>query len=606
MTSRAPLLGGADSPAADPLLDELDRARGELSAALGADSSLCARLAGLRDRLQQQRLQIAILGQFKRGKSTFVNALLGEAVLPTGVVPLTAIPTFISWSDRPSVLVRYADGRSSAQFDADNAAQLRAILFRLVTEEGNPKNRFGINRVELHCSAPALSGGTVLIDTPGIGSTLAHNTEEALRILPECDASLFIVSADPPITQAELDYLRLIRAKTGRIFFIVNKVDYLDAEERRAVTDFLRNALDHDALIEPGAEIFGVSAKSGLLARQAGNGEIWQQSGMAHIERRVRHFLVTEKMQSLHDAIKRQAVDIFAQADDELALRSTALKMPFEELQRKSAELASALETIEAQRLTIGDLLSGERLRLAAHLEAEIETLRKSSLSRLTGVIDDGLSYTDGTWQDRVKSRVAVTIEDIFGTARGQFVAQFTRQASDALDGHRHRIDALIAQVRRTAARMFDVEFAREQAPETFRLTHEPYWVTERVESSLLPDLSGLLDCALPGTVRRNRRRGRIVAEASELVVRNTESLRWAILRGLDDTFRAASAQLDERLADATAATEGVIQDTLARRRDHSLLVHAVLERLDKSREALAATRAAFHECARQGWDAGI
>jgi hypothetical protein len=56
-----------------------------------------AQVRELRSRLLEQRLQIAVLGQFKRGKSTLLNAILGEPVLPTGVVPLTAVPTFIRW-----------------------------------------------------------------------------------------------------------------------------------------------------------------------------------------------------------------------------------------------------------------------------------------------------------------------------------------------------------------------------------------------------------------------------------------------------------------------------------------------------------------------------
>jgi hypothetical protein len=64
---------------------------------LQAGSTLAGRLHVLRDRLSRERLQLAVLGQFKRGKRTFINALLGANLLPTGVIPLTAVATFISW-----------------------------------------------------------------------------------------------------------------------------------------------------------------------------------------------------------------------------------------------------------------------------------------------------------------------------------------------------------------------------------------------------------------------------------------------------------------------------------------------------------------------------
>src|SRR5579862_2904737 len=70
------------------------------------NSSLAARIDALRERLRHSRLHLAVLGQFKRGKSTFINALLGAPVLPVAVVPLTAVPVFISWGPRPLARVR--------------------------------------------------------------------------------------------------------------------------------------------------------------------------------------------------------------------------------------------------------------------------------------------------------------------------------------------------------------------------------------------------------------------------------------------------------------------------------------------------------------------
>jgi len=577
----------------DALIDALDRAGSVVDSSIGADSALHTRLVALRDRLQQQRLQIAVLGQFKRGKSTFVNALLGAAVLPTGVVPLTAIPTFISWRDEPLIRVRYADGRTE-QFTAGSADGLGEIMFRFVTEEANPTNRLGVERVELFYPASILAGGTVLIDTPGIGSTLTHNTETALRVLPECDASLFIVSADPPITEVELDYLRRLKARTGRTFFVVNKIDYLNADERRASIDFLRKTLTDAAFVEPTAPIFAVSARSGLSARQGRDRDAWKQSGMADIESHLLRYLAAEKTQSLRDAIRQKAADILAQAGSEIELQTKALKMPIEQLQQKSSAFARTLDSIAAQLLTVGDLLAGDRRRLAGELESKIQALRMDAASRLRAVIDDGLAHADRAWEEKVQFGVAAAIEDIFGAARKRFVDAFARQAGDVLSDHWRRIDALVEEVRRAASEMFDVRFTPQREVERFHLTQEPYWVTERIATALIPDFGRLIDRFLPAAVRRHRRRARIIERTDELIVRNAESLRWAILRGLDETFRAASTQFEERLSDATAATKGVIEDALARRRDRAFASEPALERLGRSGAALAAVRRAI------------
>ncbi|MGB7079959.1 MAG: dynamin family protein [Xanthobacteraceae bacterium] len=586
----------------DTLLSGIKQAAAIVASSIEPDAPLAARLAALADRLQQQRLQIAVLGQFKRGKSTFVNALLGAAVLPTGALPLTAIPTFISWHEEPSVLVRYADGRQSEQLNAKGADEIRATLFRFVTEEANPKNRLGVERVELFYPSAILAGGNVLIDTPGIGSTLTHNTEAALQILPECDASLFIVSADPPITEVELSYLRRLKPKIGHTFFVINKIDYVTADEQRAVSGFMYKTLADDALIEPGAPIFGVSARLGLAARQAENAHAWTESGMAEIERKFSHYLATKKTQSLREAIARKALDIVAQADSEVDLRKRVLEIPVEQLQRKLSEFASVLVSIESQRVTIGDFLSGERRRLTGELETQVQKLRRDTLGHLTSAIDnlDRLE-DDGAWEEEIKSSVSTTIQTVFGAAQEKFVDAFSHRVGDSLFNHWHRLDALTDEVRQTAAKMFNVQFAAQTEPDAFRLAHEPYWVTERIAATLIPDFSRAIDRLLPRALRRNRRRSRIVVEANELIVRNAESLRWAVMRGLDETFRAASGQLDERFVDAIATTKGVMEDALAQRSDQAFLIGPARDQLSQSKQALAAARSVIIDSGRQG-----
>lgn len=591
MNSGAPVLTANDYRPPQHLVNTLDQAGEIIGSSIGAGSPLCDRLAALRQRLQRQHLQVAVLGQFKRGKSTFVNALIGGAVLPTGVVPLTAIPTFISWSEEPTVHVRFADRRPPERFAAADAEGLRDILSGFVTEEANPKNRLGIERVEVFYPGAVLSGGTVLIDTPGIGSTLTHNTEAALRVLLECDASLFIVSADPPITEAELNYLRRLKPKIGRIFFVVNKVDYLVGDERRAVVEFLRKVLTDEALIDPGSTIFSVSAKSGLLARRMEDREAWKLSGMADIEQQFETYLATEKTQSLHDAIKRKTADLLAIAIAGIEMRIKTLEMPIEQLQQSSLRFAQAMESIDAERLTLGDLLSGEKRRLMHELERKIGILRDDAQSRLTAVIDKALPQDDGSPAQALKTDLSSAIELIFADAHESFIETFSRQASNTLAAHRNRLEAPIQAVQANAANAFGVSFPAEQDPETLRLPLEPYWITERIASTLIPDLGRTIDAFFPARVRRNRRRARIVVEVRELVTRNSENLRWAILRGLDETFRAVLTQFDERLADAVAAIKGLIQQALVQRRDRTFIAQPAVQRLDQSRRKLTAIR---------------
>ena len=98
--------------------------------------------------------------------------------------------------------------------------------------------------------------------------TFLHNTETAGAVLGECDAALFVLSADPPITEVEVKYLRDVQKLIPKIFFILNKVDLLDAGERTLAEKFLADVLTGQAGISPTVQIFCVSARRGLRAKQ--------------------------------------------------------------------------------------------------------------------------------------------------------------------------------------------------------------------------------------------------------------------------------------------------------------------------------------------------
>ncbi len=148
--------------------------------------------------------------------------------------------------------------------------ELNAFLTKYVTEEGNPKNYLGVSRVEVAHPSQLLQNGVVLIDTPGIGSTSQHNTGVTLNFLPQCDGALFVVSADPPIIQAEIEFLEAIRDRAARVFFIMNKADYLNEGERRAAIEFFQTVLREQLQFHGHETIFTISARQGLEARLKG------------------------------------------------------------------------------------------------------------------------------------------------------------------------------------------------------------------------------------------------------------------------------------------------------------------------------------------------
>lgn len=153
------------------------------------------------------------------------------------------------------------------------------------------------------------------------------------------------------------------------------------------------------------------------------------------------------------------------------------------------------------------------------------------------------------------------------------------------------RIDADIDTVRRTAAEVFNTPFSASGESAVFALSQDPYWVTKEKGASLIPDLAQWLDHFLPKSIRAKRLRARTIGRIDELVLRNAENLRWALLRGIDETFREATATLQARIDEAESATRGVIEEALIRRRDASYAIDSDLERLNRANEVLSMLR---------------
>lgn len=566
----------------------LDRVSAALRDPAVDNKALATRLDSLRERLRHKHLHLAVLGQFKRGKSTFINALLGAALLPVAVVPLTAVPTFISWRPSASVRVRFKGDRASEEFSAEDPKAIREFLFGFVAEEANPENRLGVERVDLFYPAPILADGTVLIDTPGVGSTLRHNTEAALRVLPECDAVLFIVSADPPITEVELEYLRRFESKAAKVVFVLNKIDYFRAEERNHVADFLRDALDKHGLWSEDTAILSVSARTGLEAREGGDPAKWRRSGMAGVETYLGRELAAEKTGVLEHAIRSKALDVLWQAAAEVALRIRTLELPLNDLASKAESFEEALRSIEERHWMTRDLLAGDQRRLREDLERRIGSLRSEVSVKLAVVVDNEILAAVDLHGEVALQKLAVATERIFEGARGELAQAFAGAADSVLSAHQRRIDGLIDTVRQTAAKMFDVPFRQRLESHSFEFGEEPYWVTGNIETGLIPDPSQLIDRFLTKGLRARRLRSRLIAWANELIVRNAENLRWAILRGIDETFRRAGAAFEQRFDDAIATTRDVIRQALIRRRDQAVAVESDLKRLNGAKRTLA------------------
>jgi hypothetical protein len=551
-----------------------------------------ARLVGLKDRLGQGRFHLAVLGQFKRGKSTLLNALLGEAVLPTAVIPVTAIPTFVRSGQPLKARVYFQDKREPKEVTAESADHLADFLAGFVTETRNPGNNLGVLQVDVFHPGSILNKGVVLIDTPGVGSTFRHNTEAALNFLPQCDAALFLVSADPPITEVEIEFLRQVRSKVPRLFFILNKVDYLDDGERQSALEFLRKVLTEQVGVPADTPVFCVSAKEALEARRNGDLTRWINSGLGEVERCLVDFFASEKTAALRHAVGRKAGDVLAECLMRLRLAIRSLQIPMEELQVRLEVLEQKIEEAQRQRVLAGDLLGGDRRRLHELLEDHAENLRVKGRRYLGRIALEAMARNGQSPERKAQSALAKEIPGFFEHLSGETTSLFRTAVTEALRPHQKRAEELTESIRKTAAEQFDVPYHAPESAEAFEMVQDPYWVTHRWTSGLVPITGGLFNRLLPASVRAERLRKRLLDQVSALAVTNVENLRWATFQSINDTFTRFSSALDQSLADTIAATNGAIRAAIDRRQQQSETVREEVARLEEASADLERIRA--------------
>jgi predicted GTPase len=250
-------------------------------------------------RLAEDRFTLAVVGQFKRGKSSLMNAIIGRELLPVGVLPLTSAITVLRYGPKERLLITRDDTRLA--FAQEEPVER---LAEFVTEKGNSGNAKHVKTACLELPIPFLRRGLEFVDTPGVGSAIEANTITTLNFLPNCDAVLFVTSVDSPLTKVELDFLGRIGRHVGKIFFVINKTDLLAQDERNAALDFVRGVISEKTKTKE-IRVFPVSARLGLQFKVTGNRLAGKESGLAELENELAFFLSSEKASVFLAAIER-------------------------------------------------------------------------------------------------------------------------------------------------------------------------------------------------------------------------------------------------------------------------------------------------------------
>ncbi len=530
-------------PARPPLADLLDRLEGL------AGEERRPRIADLRARLAVGRLRVLLVGEAKRGKSTLGNALLGRDVLPTGVTPVTAITTQVVPAEGgpECIEVTGTDGTVSR-------SPLSALA-DLVSEQGNPQNVRGVADIVVRLRSRLADRGVTLVDTPGVGSALAHNTAEAQSAYDRMDAAVVVLTADPPASASELELLGRIRAASVRTFVVLNKVDRLDPVERAEAMAYV-SSLVGDERVYPCSARYATAEASGA----PGSGS----AGFDEFAADLTAYLAERAVVDLERSLRMAAVRIARDALDDALVEGAVLRADTEGQRAAVSQFLSRTRDLAV----LADAADGRLAHLHHRLREDLDGSARAEVARLRPevreAVDGALEARRGSAFEELDAAAREALAAVVGPAAHAWQVEREAEIRDRVEQsvtmESARLRQACAGIRDAAAQLLQIDLSvRDVGVDLPRVPLVP--LDFAAEVGWRPPLAGAARRLLtPGRAYR-RAVVAMAEEGSRLTDRHVGRARSNLQAGLDELARTYHRSLAVAYADAGTRFGSVVED---------------------------------------------
>jgi len=526
----------------------------------------------LRDKIRTDTFNLVVVGQFKRGKTSLINALLGNEILPVSVVPLTSIVTIMTYGEALRAMVHFNDDRT-AEISPES-------IHEYVTEKGNPKNAKDVREVVITYPSPYLRDGVRLIDTPGVGSIYEHNTDVAYKYLPKSDAALFLLSVDQPISKSEIDFLHDVKEYSKKILFLLNKADYLCEKELEESIEFSKNALRETMGTE--VKLFPVSARLGIEGSVSKSDEVFRKSLLPVFKDELNKFLVEEKGKLLILSAANNLLRMLAQAKLELELEIKSITTPLEELKEKIRAFEDKKRETELVKQDFDILLNGEIRRLAKAIDDDLHQLKTDFLlqeeAHLEAMFNKNRGLSLKELRSMLEEQVIIHIRHSFNTWRSTADKRLAGSFENACKRFIIKIDDTVDSLLRYSSELFAVPFdmVKVEAVWSFKAG---FYYKFRDEPVGIEILASTVTLALPKfigdrLVLKKMKEylhkavsiqcGRIGYDFERRLDKSRLDFRWDMLQRIDVTIEGISAAIEKGLMQRTKSEQDVGERKLA------------------------------------------
>jgi GTPase SAR1 family protein len=396
-------------------------------------TSDAATLATRAEDIRQGIFKVIVLGEFKNGKSTLLNSMLGNKTLPAKAAPATAIITLLVHGDSKDVAV-YETGKEKPRILSWDIFRQEFQLTKDDQEtlsQGKSVDRFQhIEYAKLECQHPICTNGVKLIDSPGLKEHVSR-TRVTLNYLKQSQAVIFVLNAQQILSEDEREFIETVfgSGRLNQVFFIINKINLLDSQEDvDDIKSWVESALKHHFLDDSGVfdqafykrRVFFVNAKGALDARTAipVNNTMLEASGIPPLEKELEQFLTSdEKVAAALESTIQVLSYVVPEARRKILKKKITLDEPLTELESRRAESEIQLKNLEGQKediqgtiLVFGDVI---KQKIYANLRDYITEMHETwpqdskNLKIDISVFDIG----DAIFRKVAKERIATKIE---------------------------------------------------------------------------------------------------------------------------------------------------------------------------------------------------
>ncbi|MEO6812645.1 MAG: dynamin family protein [Ginsengibacter sp.] len=511
---------------------------------------------------REERFYVAILGLFKRGKSTIINALLNQQVLPSAVIPVTSIITLIEHSDHTSAEIYFSNG--------DVIQKDISVIEDFIAEEKNPENEKGIDFVKIFHPASILENISI-VDTPGIGSVLLHNSETTKSFIPKIDTALYVLSADMPITQTDIDFIKDLKHNVPKILFVLNKVDLLDETDLQKMIQHNLTALNKIMEVSRD-ELITVSAR--FYEKPEGN--------MNQLSSRLTDLAKAEKKELLEQSVFKRYEFLRNELKNEIQFILKMKLMPLNELEEKKNILQSSVKVMTQQKEEFESIMNGKIKSMQNHIHQAMNEEGRHLTETVNKEIS-GISNSDEQsfllLNKRLKSLILATLETIKESLEERtkesfkdLLVQTAGRSENFLNELSTNLDTYLGMDFKLISEKFDLDIYT-----SFYLTVSSSSDSETLKS---PGFNKLL----PASVRKKQLIKKLQDHYKEIIITDTAAIGYDLQYKIQESFRKFNYDLNNRLNELLDNLENKIEDTIASKKINE---QASEEEINKMHETL-------------------